>query len=77
MGSLDWSADGKGLCCGSSSSQSGTLLYVDLKGSAQVVWKSGDVGGDAFIAGTPSRDRGSLALCGAVRDSNAWMLEGF
>jgi len=42
---LDWSADGKGLYCGSASPHSSymdtsdTLLYVDLKGNARVLWK--------------------------------------
>jgi hypothetical protein len=34
---LDWSADGKGFCCGSTSPQGGALLYVDLPGTAHVL----------------------------------------
>ena len=36
---LDWSPDGKGLYCGSVSPQGRTLLYVDLKGNARVLWQ--------------------------------------
>jgi Tol biopolymer transport system component len=77
IASMDWSADGKGLYCGSVTSQSGTLLYVDLKGTAQVVATSGDVGGGAFIGGVPSPDGRYLALTGAIHYSNAWLVEGF
>jgi hypothetical protein len=45
---LDWSADGKGLYCGSQSRQGSTLLYVDLKGNARVLWQNkggGDIWG--------------------------------
>jgi DNA-binding winged helix-turn-helix (wHTH) protein/Tol biopolymer transport system component len=75
--SLDWSPDGKGLYCGSVTSKSGTLLYVDLKGTAQVVARSSEVGGGAFIVGVPSPDGRYLALTGAIHYSNAWLIEGF
>jgi Tol biopolymer transport system component len=75
---LNWSADGKGLYCGSTSSQGGSLLYVDLKGTAQVLWQSREVGGGgAFIAGHPSPDGRYVAIWGSVRKSNVWMVEGF
>jgi len=77
IGSMEWSPDGKGLYCGSLTSKSGTLLYVDLKGFAQVVSRSSEVGGGAFIAAVPSPDGRYLALTGAIRYSNAWLIEGF
>ncbi len=75
--SMDWSSDGKGLYCASVTSQSGTLLYVDLRGAAQVVAQSSELGGGAFIAGVPSPDSHYLALTGAIHYSNAWLIEGF
>jgi hypothetical protein len=72
---LDWSRDGKGLYCGSGSPQSRTLLYVDLKGNAKVLWQFKGAGGD--IWGIPSPDGRYLAILGSVTNSNVWMLEGF
>jgi Tol biopolymer transport system component len=72
---LDWSSDGKGLYCGSVSPQGGTLLYVDLKGNARVLWQYKAAGGD--IWGVPSPDGRYLAIMGEVINSNVWMLEGF
>jgi eukaryotic-like serine/threonine-protein kinase len=72
---LDWSPDGKGLYCGSVSPQGGTLLHVDLKGNARVLWQYKAAGGD--IWGIPSPDGRYLAIMGEVINSNAWMLEGF
>jgi len=73
---LDRSPDGKGFYCGSGSPQGSTLLYVDLKGNARVLWqyKGGIVG---QIWGHPSPDGRYLAIEGAVINSNVWMLEGF
>jgi eukaryotic-like serine/threonine-protein kinase len=72
---LDWSADGKGLYCGSASPGGHTLLYVDLGGNARVLWQYKTAG--AEIAGNPSPDGRYLALLGEVVNSNAWMIEGF
>jgi Tol biopolymer transport system component len=72
---LDWSADGKGFYCGSVSPQGGTLLYVDLKGNARVLWQYKAAGGD--IWGVPSPDGRYLAIMGEVINRNVWMLEGF
>jgi eukaryotic-like serine/threonine-protein kinase len=77
MGSLDWSADGKGLYIGSNSAQGATLLFVDLNGTARVLWQSQEVGGGAFIGGVPSPDGRYLAIFGGARNSNAWLVEGF
>jgi Tol biopolymer transport system component len=73
---LNWSSDGKGLYCGSSSNQARTLLYVDLKGNARVLWQ--EKGGAGYpIWGIPSPDGRYLAIQGSVINSNVWMLEGF
>jgi Tol biopolymer transport system component len=72
---LDWAPDGKRFYCGSVSPQGSTLLYVDLKGNAQVLWQY--KGGSDVMWGHPSPDGRYLAIPGAVRNSNVWMVEGF
>jgi len=72
---LDWSPDGRGLYCGSVSPQVNTVLYVDLKGNARVLWQT--KGGGSYIWGVPSPDGRYLALLGDVTNSNVWMVEGF
>jgi len=72
---LDWSADEKGLYVGSVAPQSGTLLYVDLKGNAQLVWQ--DKRALSPIWGMPLPDGRHIAIRGEVTNSNVWMLEGF
>jgi len=71
---LDWSPDGKGLYCGSVSPQDSTLLYVDLKGSARVLWQ---YKGGGYIWGAPSPDGRYLAIGVEVTYSNVWMVTGF
>jgi eukaryotic-like serine/threonine-protein kinase len=73
---LDWSPDGKGLYVGSASLQSSTLLYVDLKGNARVLWQyKGGAGGAVW--GIPSPDGRYLAIRSNASNRNVWMLEGF
>ena len=72
----DWSPDGKGLYCGSVSPEASTLLYVDLKGNARVLWQYKG-GSRFFIWGYPSPDGRYLAIGGPVTNSNVWMVEGF
>jgi WD40 repeat protein len=72
----DWSHDGKGLYVGSTSSQGATLLYVDLKGTAHVLWHR-DAGVGTDLAALASPDGRYLALGGAVRNTNVWIVEGF
>ena len=62
---LDWSADGKGLYCGFTSPQGGTLVYVELNGATHVLWHSSEVGANAFLGGIPSPD-GITSPSGAV-----------
>jgi Tol biopolymer transport system component len=71
---LDRSPDGKGYYCGSVSPQGNTLLYVDLKGNARVLWQ---YKGGGSIYGLPSPDGLHLAILGQVLNSNVWMVEGF
>jgi len=77
IASMDWAPDGEGLYCGSVTSQSGTLLYVDRRGFMQVVARSREIGGGAFIAGVPSPNGRYLAFPGAYSYSNAWLIEAF
>ncbi len=72
---LDWSPDGKGLYSGSASPQGRTLLYVDLKGNARVLWQYRGAGND--IWGIPSPDGRYMAIRGGALSSNVWMVEGF
>ncbi len=71
---VDWSPDSKGLYCGSDSGQSRTLLYVDLKGNATVLWQLEGGGG---VWGVPSPDGRHLAVGVAGVERNVWMLGGF
>jgi len=68
-----WSPDAKGLYCGTHSAEGVTLLYVDTKGRANTIWQERG----AFTVGLPSRDGRRLAIMGASRESNAWLIEGF
>jgi eukaryotic-like serine/threonine-protein kinase len=72
---LNWSPDGKALYCGSASPQGRTLLYVDLKRDAQVLWQ--EKGAGPNIWGVPSPDGRYLAINGTAVNSNVWMVEGF
>jgi Tol biopolymer transport system component len=72
---LQWSADGRGFYCSSHSLQIGTLLYVDLNGSARILEQYKGMGG--YIWGIPSPDGRYLAILNTVFNSNVWMLEGF
>jgi hypothetical protein len=74
---LDWSADGKGLYCGFTSPQGGTLVYVELNGTTHVLWRSSEVGANAFLGGVPSPDGRYLAIWVGVVSKNVWMIEGF
>jgi len=72
---LDWTSDGKGFYVGSQSPQALTLLYVDLKGNARVLWQYKGQGSQ--IWGVPSPDGRYLAILATGTNSNVWMLEGF
>jgi hypothetical protein len=72
---LDWSPDGKGLYTGSVSPQRLTLLYLDLKGNAKLLWQY--KGSSGVIMSLPSPDGRHLAIDLKVDNSNVWMLEGF
>jgi Tol biopolymer transport system component len=72
--SLTWSLDGKGFYCGSRSSEGSTLLFVDLKGNAHVLWQ---FRGANRTWGDPSPDGRYLSIMASFTNSTVWMLEGF
>ena len=72
---LNWALNENGFYCGSVSPQYNTLLYVDPKGNARVLWQFR--GGGGGISGLPSPDGRYLAIRGDVTNSNVWMIEGF
>ena len=74
---LEWSSDGKGFYIGSSSSNGCTLLYIDLRGNARVLWKNREGGFSWGTWGIPSPDGRYLAIGERVSNSNVWMVEGF
>jgi Tol biopolymer transport system component len=71
---LSWATDGKGLFVGALPIQ--TLLYVDLEGRADVLWKQ-TLSFGSITWGVPSPDGRHLALAGYGADSNVWLLENF
>ena len=74
-GEVCWAPDGKAIYVGSAAPQGSTLLYMDLKGNARVLWQLKGQAGS--IWGVPSPDGRYLAILGSVTNSNVWMLEGF
>jgi hypothetical protein len=71
---LDWSADNKGIYCGSLTSQGGTLSFIDLKGNSHLLWQRR--ASNAMYA-IPSPDGRYLAIRAGALSSNVWMVEGF
>jgi Tol biopolymer transport system component len=75
LNALDWAADGKGFYSGARLVQSGAVLvHIDMTGRAEVIWKQP---GAEQVWGVPSPDGKHLAILGATRDSNVWLMENF
>ncbi|MDZ4802559.1 MAG: protein kinase [Bryobacteraceae bacterium] len=75
LNALDWAVDGKGFYSGAEIVSAGAaLVYIDLSGQSTVVWKQS---GPRQIWGVPSPDGKYLAIQGATRDSNVWLMENF
>jgi hypothetical protein len=77
MTGINWARDGKGFYCGFVSAQRRNLLYVDLKGTAQILRQYNGVGNDGQVWGVPSPDGRYIAILAGALSSNVWMLEGF
>ena len=73
---LTWDSNGKGLFSSSFTQRSAVLLYIDLQGSARVLWEQRGRAGD-MIRGIPSPDGRHLAIAAYAVDSNAWMIQDF
>jgi len=69
---LDWAADGKSIWATTSGEKDNTLLQIDMRGNARVVWRPKKVSVGWAI---PSRDGKYLALHVNSSSANAWMLE--
>lgn len=77
MTGMNWARDGKGFYCGFVSAQRRNLLYVDLKGTAQILRQYNGVGNVGQVWGVPSPDGRYIAILAGALSSNVWMLEGF
>jgi Tol biopolymer transport system component len=73
--SLDWAADGNGLYVSADAPAGSVLLYLDLHGYTNEVWKHPSA--DRGTRGIPSRDGRRIALLGRNQYSNVWMMEKF
>jgi Tol biopolymer transport system component len=74
---LFWSADGKGLFTSAAGGLGATLLYVDLEGHAQIIWRERFPKINAEARGVPSPDGRYLAVLDRTQDNNVWLLENF
>jgi serine/threonine protein kinase len=74
---LDWAVDGKGLYCGFTSPQGGTLVYVELNGTTHELWHSSELGAYGnWMGGFPSPDGQHLVMFGGANPLNVWMVSG-
>jgi serine/threonine protein kinase len=71
---VDWAADGKGLIVSHPTGTGTDLLYVDLQGSASVLWRQQ---GATLFRGVPSPDGRHLAILRHGAYNNVWMIENF
>jgi Tol biopolymer transport system component len=72
--SIDWAGDGKSFFVSSQSPTSSTLLHVDMKGNATVLWDQRGAWRTWAIAAPNGRE---LAIQGMTSSSNVWMIENF
>jgi hypothetical protein len=74
---LFWAADGSGLFVSAYGGLGATLLYVDLEGRGQVIWRQRFTLWGAEARGIPSPDGRYLAVLVYATDANVWLLENF
>lgn len=72
-----WAADGRGLFVSAGTGLGATLLYVDLEGRGQIIWRQRFPLINAEARGIPSPDGRYLAVLSYAIDSNVWLLENF
>lgn len=72
-----WAADGRGLFVSPSAGLGATLLYADLEGRGQAIWKQPVPIIDYPARGIPSPDGRYLAVLALAIDRNVWLLENF
>jgi len=77
LSNLFWAADGRGLFVSASAGLGTTLLYVDLEGRGQVIWRQRFSIINYPARGIPSPDGRYLAMLAFSTDSNVWMLENY
>jgi WD40 repeat protein len=75
--SLAWAAGGQGLFVTKGMRAETEILYVDLLGNANVVWKSEGNGADHENRMQPSPDGRHLAIQNSTMESNMWRMENF
>ena len=76
MTSLDWANDGRGFFVGAGGLV-GLLLFVDLDGRVDVLWKRETLYGVGPQRILISPDGRHLVMTGSTIENNAWMLENF
>jgi serine/threonine protein kinase len=74
MGDISWAADGKGLYVTDKKNRSTVLSYLELNGSAHVLWENRGGGG---MSARPSPDGRHLAIANWSSNNNFWMMENF
>jgi Tol biopolymer transport system component len=71
--SLDWRADGRGFfACAPRIGAGSALVHAGMNGKSKVLWEQP---GAMQMWALPSPDGKHLAILGATRDSNVWMLD--
>ena len=73
----NWAADGKGWFVSSWSEGVDALLFVNLKGQAQVLWQQPTLLPWTATWGIPSPDGRYIAFAASTLSGNAWMMENF
>jgi len=74
---LYWAADGRGLFVSAGEGIGAALLYMDLEGHSQVIWRQRVPSFTYPAMGIPSPDGRYLAVLGVTTDGNMWLLENF
>ena len=71
---LDWSVDSQSFYVSTYGPAGGTMLHIDLLGTAQSIWTQPDA---VYLSGFPSPDARHLAITSESADANVWMFGNF